>query len=283
MLARPIASIRLFVVSSRIFAWPVMANVMSGGRFSPAMRRRTSAAASSSAWPGATSEYNPTENCRWKRCTEVAALALEHANLDWVLLRTLPIRRDLVVAGDRQAERVADRRHAHAKIGRAPAVDRHAHFGVGDVERDLRVREARRLLRLRDRLQGVVAKAIEVGSQKTRRDGEANASARLAAAERAADADAGPHGGPQLQPVAHLSDHLVLRALALIERHRLHEHVNVRRPFGDGGLDLCDAVDAAQLLHDLLRVLRGPFERCPLRRVEMNRPLPHVLVRNERT
>ena len=48
---------------------------------------------------------------------DVAALALEHADLDRVLLAGFAIRRDLVVAGDHQPERVADRRHAHAEVG----------------------------------------------------------------------------------------------------------------------------------------------------------------------
>ena len=47
--------IRLVVVSSRIFVWPLQPEHMSGGRFSPASSLRTSFDASSSACPGATS------------------------------------------------------------------------------------------------------------------------------------------------------------------------------------------------------------------------------------
>ena len=77
---------------------------------------------------------------------DVAALALEHADLHRVLLAGFAVRRDLVVAGHHQPQRVADRRHAHAEVGGARAVDRDLHFGAGIAVVGLRVDQARRRL-----------------------------------------------------------------------------------------------------------------------------------------
>ena len=68
---------------------------------------------------------------------DIAALALEDANLDWVLLLTFLEVGDLIVARHRQAKRVANRRHAHAEIGRPLPIDGDMDFGVRDVERDI--------------------------------------------------------------------------------------------------------------------------------------------------
>ena len=137
----------------------------------PASILRTSFDASSSAWPGATSAISLTVNCRFERCSvvgprprsmrrdvvdahragrrrhrqpadllDVAPLVLEHADLDRVLLLAFLVERDLVVAGHREPQRVADGRHPHAEVGGALAVDRDVDFRVRDVERDLRPR-----------------------------------------------------------------------------------------------------------------------------------------------
>ena len=73
---------------------------------------------------------------------DVAALALQHANGDRVLLAGLAIRRDLVVAGHHQPERAADRRHAHAQVGRARPIHGHLHLGAGIAVVRLRVDQA---------------------------------------------------------------------------------------------------------------------------------------------
>ena len=65
------AIIRLAVVSSRILDWPCMRNDMVGGMLRPASIERTSFAASSKAWPGATSALRDTVNCRFERCSVV--------------------------------------------------------------------------------------------------------------------------------------------------------------------------------------------------------------------
>ena len=67
-------------------------------------------------------------------------LVLEHADLDRVLLLPFLVERDLIVAGDGQPQRVADRRHPHAEIGGALAVDGDVDLGIRDVELDLRLR-----------------------------------------------------------------------------------------------------------------------------------------------
>ena len=71
---------------------------------------------------------------------DIAPLLLEHPDLHRILFSSLPIRRDLVVACDRQTEHAADGRHPDAEIGRALTVD-------GDV--NLRIRDAQRQLGIR--------------------------------------------------------------------------------------------------------------------------------------
>ena len=78
---------------------------------------------------------------------DVAPLVLEHAHLDGILLGPFLVERNLVVAGHRQAQRVADGRHPHAEIGGALPIDGDVNLGVRDVQRDLDVGEARQLLR----------------------------------------------------------------------------------------------------------------------------------------
>ena len=81
---------------------------------------------------------------------DVAALALQHANRHGVLLAGFAIRRDLVVAGHHQPERVADRRHAHPEVGGARPIHSHLHFGAGIAVVGFRVDETRRRLGLLD-------------------------------------------------------------------------------------------------------------------------------------
>ena len=88
------------------------------------------------------------------------------------------------------------------------------------------------------------------------------------------------------EPAPHLRDDLRLRLLALVERQRLTQEVDVRRRAGytrdpDGRLDLRDPFNAAQFLYQLKRDVRRAVERRALGRVEVNRPFPHVLVRHE--
>ena len=58
----------------------------------------------------------------------VAALVLEDADLDRILLLPFLVERDLIVARHREAQRVADRRHPHAEIGGALADRRRRGF-----------------------------------------------------------------------------------------------------------------------------------------------------------
>ena len=87
---------------------------------------------------------------------DVAPLVLEHADLDRVLLGTFLVERDLVVAGHREPERVADGRHPHAEIGRALAIDGDVNLRIRDVQGDLDVGEARQLLRRQQRALRVI-------------------------------------------------------------------------------------------------------------------------------
>ena len=75
----------------------------------------------------------------------VAPLVLEHPDLDRVLLLPFLVERNLVVAGHRQPQRVADRRHPHAEIGGAPAIDGDVNLRVRHAQAHLRLGEARQL------------------------------------------------------------------------------------------------------------------------------------------
>ena len=155
------------------------------------MMRRRSLDDSSSAWPGAVSAFRLIEYCRFERVmrvgpnprssramlsirtgwpdrrsdgeladhVDVAALALQHADRDRVLFAGFAIRRDLVVAGHHQPERVADRRHAHTQVGRARPIHGHLHLGAGIAVVGFRVDEARGLLGLLDNLLRVPCRA----------------------------------------------------------------------------------------------------------------------------
>ena len=207
--------IRFVVVSSRIFDWPCSRNDMSGGRFRPANIFRTSFDASSSACPGATSDVImhgelPVRSLQRARpesaldprdvvdpdrpggrrhgqpadLLRVAPLILEDADLDRVLLLPFLVERDPVVAGHGQPQRVADRRHPHAEIGGAPAIDRDVNLRVRDAQAHLRIGEARQSLRRLERLQRVVGQLLQVGTQDVGRDREA--ALPFAAAQRVA-------------------------------------------------------------------------------------------------
>ena len=106
--------------------------------------------------------------------------------LTGILLGPFLVERDLVVAGHREPQRVADGRHPHAEIGGALAIDGDVDFRVRDVQRDLGVGEARQLLRREQRLLRVVGDLVEVRPEDVRRDREA--AGALAAAERVARA-----------------------------------------------------------------------------------------------
>ena len=82
---------------------------------------------------------------------DIAALALEHADLDGILLLPFLVERDLVVAGDRQPKRIADRRHPHAEVGGPFSVDGNVNLGIRDVEPDLDLGQARHALRRNQR------------------------------------------------------------------------------------------------------------------------------------
>ena len=77
---------------------------------------------------------------------DVAALALEDPDLDGILLLPFLVERDLVVSRDRQPQHVADRRHPHAKVGGALAVDRDVDLRIRDIEADLDLGQAGQLL-----------------------------------------------------------------------------------------------------------------------------------------
>ena len=169
--------IRFAVVSSRIFDWPCSRNDIVGGMLRPASIVRTSFDASSSAWPGATSALRVTVNCRFERCSVVgprprsirAMLSIRTGPFaDGTVSRPISsmsrrwfsstriltgycscpflVEGDLIVPGDRQPQRVADRRHPHAEIGGALPIDGDVHLGVRDVQADLRLGQARQPL-----------------------------------------------------------------------------------------------------------------------------------------
>jgi hypothetical protein len=141
---------------------------MVGGMLSPVSIRRTSFAASSRAWPGAhvgIQHYreltvralqrrrpepaldsgdvvDPDRSVRRRHrqpadLLDVAALILAHPDLHRVLFGPFLVERDLVVAGHGQPQRVADRRHPHAEIRGALAVDGDVNLRVREVQRDL--------------------------------------------------------------------------------------------------------------------------------------------------
>ena len=93
---------------------------------------------------------------------DVAALILEDANLDRVLLLAFLVERDLIVTRHRQPQRVADRRHPHAEIGGAFAIDGNVNLRIGDVEVDLRLGDAANVLRGSKCTLGVLADLIEI-------------------------------------------------------------------------------------------------------------------------
>ena len=96
----------------------------------------------------------------------------QHAHLDRILLGPFLVERNLIVARDRQPQRVAHRRHPDAEIGGAPAIDRDMHFGIRQAEVDLHLSEARHLLRLCERARRVFGDLLEVGPENVGGDGE---------------------------------------------------------------------------------------------------------------
>ena len=160
---------------------------------------------------------------------DVAALALQHANRDRVLLAGFAIRRDLVVAGHHQPERVADRRHAHAQVGRARPIHGHLHLGAGIAVIGLRVDEARGLLGLLDDPLRVVVERAEIGAEQRRLEPEV-----AAAAERIPAHDAGGERRMARQDTANLRHDLGLRDLPLVRGLQVEEQVEVRVAIGAG-------------------------------------------------
>jgi serine/threonine protein kinase HipA of HipAB toxin-antitoxin module len=120
--------------------------------------------ASSSAWPGATSapqrrdviDAHLAAGRRRHRQppdgADVAPLILEDTDLHRILLAALAVGRNLIVAGDHQPQRAADRRDPDAEIRRAGAVDRDLHLRARVGERGLHVDHARQPLRLGEQL-----------------------------------------------------------------------------------------------------------------------------------
>jgi hypothetical protein len=80
--------------------------------------------------------------------------------------------RDLIVAGDGEAQRIADGRHPHAEIGGAFAVDGDVDFGVRQVEPDLHLRDARDVLRRDERFLRILRNLSQIRAKDVRRDGE---------------------------------------------------------------------------------------------------------------
>ena len=99
---------------------------------------------------------------------DVAPLVLEDADLDRILLLAFLVERDLVVARHRQPQGVADRRHPHAEVGGALAIDGDVHFGIRQVQADLRLGQARQLLRGRERPQRVVRDLVQIRAEDVR-------------------------------------------------------------------------------------------------------------------
>ena len=97
-------------------------------------------------------------------------LVLEDADLHRVLLLAFLVERNLVVAGHRQPQRVADRRHADAEVRGALAIHGDVNFRVRDAQRDLRLGDARHLAHGGQRLHREVGELIEIRAQDVRRD-----------------------------------------------------------------------------------------------------------------
>ena len=158
---------------------------------------------------------------------DVAALVLEHADLDRVLLLRLPCR---TRSGRRRTPRAAAccRSSTSARRDRRRACDR-PRRGSPDSRRSGSA-SARR---------GSASSAPPPASSASSRPAAADrargcsrdreAAGALAAAERVARGDARPVGRVRREPPPHLGDDLRLRLLALVDRQRLHEEVDVRR------------------------------------------------------
>ena len=136
----------------------------------------------------------------------------EHADLHRVLLLPFLVERNLIVAGHRQAQRVADGRHPHAEIGGALAIDGDVHLRIRHAEADLDLGEARAA--------SAPPRARSSSIRRSGRDPARECSPRsrsrppFAAAERVARRDARPVAGMRRQPAAHFGHHLRLRILA---------------------------------------------------------------------
>ena len=293
---------------------------MSGGMLRPASILRTSFDASSSAWPGATSAFRLTENCRLERCSvRRAEAALEPRDVVDAdrpasptarsagrsrrcraadsrargsspdTARRPPVVRDLVVAGDDQAQRVADRRHADAEIGGALPVDGHVDLGVRDVAASMLARPTRlgSLLRLRQQPLRVVVQLVDVRSEQR----------GCWPRSRTAAASPPPSGLRAVmlglvarmlgEPIRRIAcDDLVLRDLPLVDRQRVDRGggcgCSRSAPARYGSICATPSMPLELLDAALARSRWCPRATCPSRRVDVDGPLAHVLVRHER-
>ena len=103
---------------------------------------------------------------------DVAALALQHADLDRILFLPFLEERDLVVARHGETQRVPDGRHPHAEIRGALAIDRDVHFGIRHVQPYLDLCDAGDVLSRSERLLRILGNLIEIRPKDVRRDGE---------------------------------------------------------------------------------------------------------------
>ena len=225
-------------------------------------------------------------------CSRVAPLVLEHADLDRVLLLPFLVERDLVVAGHRQPQRVADGRHPHAEIGGAPAIDGDVNLRVRDAQAHLRLGEARQLLRRLERLHRVVGQLLRGRARgcsprsakppwpsplpSALRDGDARAVRRDTSASRCR-ISAIICSWVRLRSSS--GSACTLKWMCVARRRRRRRPRRCRRV--DDRLDLGDALDALQLLQHAERELLGALERRAFGRVHVDGPLAHVLVRHE--
>ena len=223
----------------------------------------------------------------------VAPLVLEHANLDWILLLSFLVEGDSIVAGDGEAERVADRRHPHAEIRGAPAVDGDVDFWIRHAQAEFWFGQARHTLRGCEGFHRVVGQLRQIRPEDVRRNRVT--ALTLAAAQRVARCDARSVRGVPREPLADLGDDFALRLLALVDRKRLKVEMHVRHVAAaasagsaaaarvDERFDLRDPVDAVEFLEHLERDFLRAFERGSFGRVHVDGPLAHVFVGHEVT
>src|SRR5262249_14691684 len=144
----------------------------------------------------------------------VAPLVFEHPDLDRILLLPFLVERDAIVAGDGEAQRIADRRHPHAEIRGAPAVDRDVDLRIRDAQLNFRIGDAGQLLRRLHGAHRIVVQLPQVGPENVRRDREA--ALAFAAAECGSGRDARPRARILRETAPYFADDLGLRDLPLL-------------------------------------------------------------------